>query len=73
MSDHPRKMLKEVTRMLEKHGITVVGDELTKRHRRLWVRAEGKTVSIIVAISPSDHRAYHNIVRSARQTLREAP
>lgn len=73
MSDHPRKMLKEVSRMLERHGITVVGTETTKRHRRLWVRANGKTVAVIVAISPSDHRAYHNIVQSARQMLREAP
>ncbi len=73
MSDHPRKMLKEVTRMLEKYGITLVGDERTKRHRRLWVSANGKTVAVIVAISPSDHRAYMNIVQTARQMLREAP
>ena len=73
MSDHPRKMLKEVKRMLAVHGITVIGDERTTRHRRLRVTSDGKTATIIVAISPSDHRAYHNIVRAARQMLREAP
>lgn len=73
MSDHPRKALKEVTRMLAQHGISIVSDERTTRHRKLRVEQDGKTATIIVSISPSDHRAYYNIVKSARQMLREAP
>lgn len=73
MSDHPRKMLKEVSIMLATFGIKVVGDERGKKHRKLRVSNGIKNAMIVVAISPSDHRAYHNIVKAARNALREAP
>ena len=73
MSAHPRKMLKEVKQMLATYGIEVIGDELGKKHRRLRITSDGKYATIIVSISPSDHRTYFNIAKSARQALREAP
>ena len=73
MSAHPRKMLKEVKQMLAAYGIEVIGDELGKKHRRLRITSDGKYATIIVSISPSDRRTYHNIAKSARQALREAP
>ena len=73
MSDHPRKMLKEVSVLLATYGIVVVGDERSKKHRKLRVSDGKKTATIIVAISPSDRRAYMNICKSARSALRDAP
>ena len=73
MSAHPRKMLKEIEHFLEAHGIAVVSEERTKRHRRVRVTDGVKSATITVSISPSDHRVYHQIVKSARNALREAP
>lgn len=73
MSDHPRKMLKEVGVILATYGIKIIGNELGKKHRKLRVSNGTKSATIIVAVSPSDHRAYLNIAKDARMALREAP
>jgi len=73
MSDHPRKMLKELSVMLATYGITIVGDKMGKKHRKLLVSNGDKTAMVVVAVSPSDKRAYLNITRDARNALREAP
>lgn len=72
MSAHPNKMFREVSSFLEKYGISIVNRELSARHWKVWVTDEAKQGMIIVSLSPSDHRAYHNIAQSARKALREA-
>ena len=59
--------------MLATYGIVVIGDERSKKHRKLRVSDGKKTATIVVSISPSDRRAYMNICQSARNALREAP
>ena len=72
MSAHPNKMFREVSSFLEKYGISIVDRELSARHWKVWVTDGAKLGMIIVSLSPSDHRAYHNIAQSARKALREA-
>lgn len=72
MSAHPNKMFKEVAGFLEKYAISIVERENTGRHWKVWVTDGTKRGMIIVSLSPSDHRAYHNIAQSARKALREA-
>ena len=72
MSAHPNKMFKEVSGFLEKYGISIVDRELSARHWKVWVTDGAKRGMIIVSLSPSDYRAYHNIAQSARKALREA-
>lgn len=66
-------MMREIDSYLEPYGITVVGDEMMKRHRKVWVSDGKKTAFITVSLSPSDHRAFQNIAKTARSVLREAP
>jgi hypothetical protein len=73
VSAHPRKLLKEISRFLEHDGISVVGDQIGGRHRKLRVTDGTRYATILVSISPSDHRAYYNIAKTARHALREAP
>jgi hypothetical protein len=73
MSAHPRKMLKELSVMLATYGIVIVGNEMGSKHRKLRVSNGTKTATVTVAVSPSDHRAYRNIAKDARNALREAP
>lgn len=73
MSDHPRKMLKELGVILATYGIVIVGNEMGRKHRKLRVSNGLKTATVTVAVSPSDHRAYRNIAKDARNALREAP
>lgn len=73
MSAHPRKMLKEITRVLEDYGIKVVGGfEFGRTHRRIQVTDGKKTAMVVISTSPSN-RCYLNIAQSARRALREAP
>lgn len=72
MSAHPNKMFKEVPGFLEKYGISIVDRELSTRHWKVWVTDGAKRAMIVTSLSPSDHRAYHNIAQSARKALREA-
>jgi hypothetical protein len=65
-------MFKEVAGFLEKYNISIVERETTGRHWKVWVTDGAKRAMIIVSLSPSDHRAYHNIAQSARKALREA-
>jgi hypothetical protein len=67
------KILKEIEAYLEPYGITIVNDEMMKRHRKVWITDGKRTAFITVSISPSDHRAFQNIAKSARSVLREAP
>lgn len=67
------KIMKEIETYLKPYGITIVGDEMMKRHRKVWVTDGTKTRFITVSISPSDYRAFQNIAKSARSALREAP
>ena len=66
------RMLKEMSRFLDKYGISVVNWEPSSRHRKVWVTDGFRTAMIVVSVSPSDHRAYMNIAQSARNALREA-
>ena len=72
MSAHPNKMFKEVSSFLDKYGISIVDRELSNRHWKVWVTDGVKKAMIVTSLSPSDHRAYHNIAQSARKALREA-
>lgn len=72
MSAHPNKMFKEVAGFLEKYNISIVERETTGRHWKVWVTDGKKKAMIVTSLSPSDHRAYHNIAQSARKALREA-
>lgn len=72
MTVNATKMFKEMSRFLDKYGISVVNWEPTARHRKVWVTDGKKTAMIIVSVSPSDHRAYLNIAQSARNAIREA-
>ena len=67
------KVIREIESYLEPHGIKIVGDEMMKRHRKVWVTDGVKTRFITVSVSPSDHRAFQNIAKSAKAVLREAP
>lgn len=73
MSAHPRKLLKEITRVLEDYEIIVHGMTMGGKHPRLQISGGGKSATLIISRSPSDHRAYHNIAKSAVRALREAP
>ena len=66
------RMLKEMSRFLDKYGISVVNWKPSKRHRKVWVTDGSRTAMIVVSVSPSDYRAYMNIAQSARNALREA-
>jgi hypothetical protein len=66
-------MFKEVEGFLGKYDITITGRELARRHWKVWVTDGTKRAMVVMALSPSDHRAYHNIAKSARRALREAP
>ena len=66
------KILREIESYLEPYGITIVGDEMTKKHRKVWITNGTRTAFITVSVSPSDHRAFQNIAKSARNILREA-
>lgn len=66
------KMFKELSRFLGKYNISVMNWEPSARHRKVWVTDGAKIAMIVVSISPSDHRAYFNIAKSARNALREA-
>lgn len=72
MSTNPNKMFREVSGFLDKYGISIVTRELCSRHWKVWVTDGTKQGMIVVSLSPSDHRAYHNIAQSARKALREA-
>ena len=71
MSRH--KILREIESYLEPYGISIVSDEMMKRHRKVWITNGIRTAFITVSISPSDRRAFQNIAKSARNVLREAP
>lgn len=67
------KLFQELESIFEPYGITIVKDEMMKRHRKIWVTNGEKTAFITVSISPSDRRAFMNIAKTARSVLREAP
>ena len=72
MSAHFNKMFKEVSGFLDKYGISIVDREISGRHWKVRVTDGTKKAMIVISLSPSDHRAYHNIAQSARKALREA-
>lgn len=73
MSNHPRKVLKEITALLLGHQIKVLSVETLSRHRRIWITNGVKTAPMIIPVSPSDRRYQMNVLRDARRSLREAP
>lgn len=73
MAFNEAKMFKEMEPYLGKYGITVKNWENTRRHRKVWITDGVKTGVIIVSVSPSDHRAFQNIAKSARKAISEAP
>ncbi len=66
------RLFKEIMPFLEKYGIEIKNWENCKKHKKVWVTDGMKTAIIIVSTSPSDHRAYQNIAKSARKAIREA-
>ena len=67
------KLFKELDYFLSPHGISIVKDAQGRRHRKVWVTNGTKTAMIVVSVSPSDHRAFMNMAKTARNALREAP
>ena len=67
------KIIKAIESHLSPHNIKVVGDEMMKRHRRVWITDGENTRFITVSLSPSDKRGFLNLVKDAKKTLREAP
>lgn len=72
MSDHPRKSLKELSNLLDRHGITVLSCEFAGKHRKLYVSNGVKQGMVTISITPS-RRANLNVLATCRQVLREAP
>jgi hypothetical protein len=67
------KTLRELETYLKPHKIEIVGDEMMKRHRKVWL-TDGRSIKFItMSISPSDHRTYLNLSKDARKMFREAP
>lgn len=73
MSTSTGKMIREVTQFLQRYDIMVIASHPSRRHRWLEVTDGAKTAMVLISASPSDRRTYHNIVKTARQALREAP
>jgi hypothetical protein len=72
MSDHPRKQQKELARILEDYGISIVSSELGRKHRKMIVTDGSKKALITVSVSPGDRRVMLNIAATARGALRSA-
>ncbi len=72
MSVTETRLFKDITPFLGKYGILLKNWKKTTRHWKVWVTDGEKTAFIIVSMSPSDHRAYQNIAKSARKAIREA-
>lgn len=72
MTINAHKMFHELKPFLDKYQIWVVNWEMGKRHRKVWVTDGETTAMIVVSVSPSDHRAFYNIAKSARNAIREA-
>ena len=66
------RLLKETEPFLSKYGIRIVDCKTCRKQRKVRVTDGDKTAMIVVSISPSDHRAYYNIAKSAKNALREA-
>lgn len=73
MSVNPNKLFKELQSHLDKYGITIVKWDQGNRHHKVWITDGNIQRFIFVSVSPSDGRAYHNMAKTARATLREAP
>lgn len=72
MSNHPRKSLKELSNLLDRHGISVVSCEYGGKHRKMWVSDGTKRAMVTISVTPS-RRANLNVLTTCRQALREAP
>lgn len=63
------RWLNEMKDALSHHGIRVICCEQGKKHVRLTI-TDGKAQGyLFTAMSPSDHRAIKNLVRSAKHML----
>lgn len=63
------RWLNEMRDALSRHGIRVISCEQGKKHVRLTI-TDGKAQGFLfTALSPSDHRAIKNLVKSARHML----
>jgi hypothetical protein len=67
-----RRWLKEIETALEVHGITVNACDQGRKHAKLRIERGGIRGVVVVAASPSDRRAIHNIVTNAKRSLTEA-
>lgn len=67
------KTMQEISALLEPHGITIVGDEVSKKHRKVWLTDGKITKFVTVSSSPSDRRTFLNLARDAKKMFREAP
>ena len=55
--------------MLRQHGVTIL-ERRQKRHLVLRCEAAcGKRFTLTLAVSPSDHRARHNIEKTLRKII----
>jgi ribosomal protein L20 len=64
-----RRWLKQIEDALEMHGITVNACDQGRKHAKLRIERDGIRGFVVVAVSPSDHRAIHNIVKNAKRSL----
>lgn len=65
--------MRDIDGWLSQYGMRVTGIRHAKRHDWVGVTNGDREAEILVSRFPSDHRVFRNIVKQARQALREAP
>lgn len=64
-----RRWLRDITRTLGQHGITVLGWQDRSKHALIKIGKDGKTGLVTVSVTPSDHRVLRNMVKYAKHSL----
>lgn len=64
-----KKWLDQIETALAVHNITVIECRDGRKHTKLTIMRGGETRLLVVAVSPSDHRAIHNITSVAKKTF----
>lgn len=60
--------IREIRRMLDDMGVRYTY-QYTRRHLQFRVSANGRAGIVLVSLSPSDHRAIHNIKKDVKRVL----
>jgi hypothetical protein len=63
---------REVRLIIEREGATLMSLEYRGKHQLATYTCRGKTHRMVVAVSPSDHRVFHQVRSFVRRSLREA-